>query len=276
MSNLIPESNRQTYGSPAVTSHYASLQYLTPCERLLFDSYIKPGSNILDLGVGGGRTTPYLARQAKHYVGADYAASMVQACQAKFPGLEFVVADASDLSDFPDAFFDTVVIAFNGIDYVLPDAARHACLKHLHRVLKADGVAIFSSHNPRAIFIPPQWDRQRLERMARKSFPRWSPGYELLLAALVGARVALAIAQSAARTLPRLINRPRSRPFWRGEGTLVDPAHGGLLTHYSVPERVIDEMNELHFRPLRVLGEDYPQSSHLYSTRWYYYVFAKS
>lgn len=47
------ENNLQVYSAPPVVSYYASLDYLTPCERLLFDGYIKSGSNILDLGVGG-------------------------------------------------------------------------------------------------------------------------------------------------------------------------------------------------------------------------------
>jgi len=51
------ETNLQTYNKPEVASHYAALECLTPCERLLFGSFIKPGGVILDLGVGGGRAT---------------------------------------------------------------------------------------------------------------------------------------------------------------------------------------------------------------------------
>ena len=135
---------------------------------MLFETYIPPGSAILDLGVGGGRTTSYLANRASRYVGVDYAAAMVKACQAKFPDLEFVVADAANLSIFPDASFDVVVFAFNGIDYVLPEQSRRSCFEHIRRVLKAKGVLIFSSHNARAVLIRPQWNRERLQRTARR------------------------------------------------------------------------------------------------------------
>ena len=64
--------------------------------------------------------------------------------------------------------------------------------------------------------------------------------------------------------------------FWRGEGTLLDPAHGGLLTHYATPERMIGESAAFHLHPVRILGEDYPRSSHPYLTDWYYYVFTKA
>jgi cyclopropane fatty-acyl-phospholipid synthase-like methyltransferase len=82
-------ANLQVYRDPEVVSHYAALDYLTPCERLLFERYIKPGMKILDIGVGGGRTTPYLSGKASCYVGVDYSAEMITTCRNKFPRLEF-------------------------------------------------------------------------------------------------------------------------------------------------------------------------------------------
>ncbi len=57
-------SNREVYNRRDGDSHYALLNYLTPCEQFLFDLYIKPGIAVLDLGVGGGCTTPYLSQRA--------------------------------------------------------------------------------------------------------------------------------------------------------------------------------------------------------------------
>jgi SAM-dependent methyltransferase len=269
------ETNLKTYETADVASHYASLSYLAPCERLLFDSYIKPGSAILDLGVGGGRTTPYLARLASHYVGVDYSAPMIARCRAKFPNLEFRVADASDLTRFQDGAFDAVVFAFNGIDYVLPDQSRLQSLAHIYRVLKADGCFIFSSHNPRAVVVREGWNRERLRNVAH----RFSSGlpflFEFLLVALAGARATLAIGRSVASSLLRFVRRFPTRTFWLGEGNFVDSAHGGLLTHSWIPERVIGEMAGLHFFLRRVVANEYPRSGHRYSTDWYYYVFTK-
>jgi SAM-dependent methyltransferase len=242
---------------------------------MLFETYIPQGSAILDLGVGGGRTTAYLANRASRYVGVDYAATMVKACQAKFPSLEFVIADAANLEAFPDAAFDAVVFSFNGIDYVLPEQSRRRCFEHIHRVLKAKGVLIFSSHNAQAVVVRRQWNRERLQRMAR----RFSAGLRVLYWVLSGiftsCRAALAFGQSTGATLLRALQRIPSRMFWRGEGTRVDPVHGGLLTHYSIPNRVIRELDGLPLRPERILGDDYPQSNHAYATGWYYYVFVK-
>jgi SAM-dependent methyltransferase len=273
---LTAETNVQAYAAAAVVSHYASLNYLTPCERLLFDSYIKPGSAILDLGVGGGRTTPWLACRASKYVGVDCGQAMVEACQAKFPELTFVVADAADLSTFADESFQAVVFAFNGIDYVLPASSRRACLGHLRRLLKPRGVLIFSSHNARAIVVRRAWNRERLLRVASRFSAESEFLCELLLTGLTGLRSISAFLQSAAATLVRLPRRILSHAFWRGEGCVVDSSHGGLVSHCWIPRRVIEEMTSAGFRVERVLGDDYPRSSNVYATDWYYYVFTKS
>jgi ubiquinone/menaquinone biosynthesis C-methylase UbiE len=275
MDGQSPVANLQTYGRRDVAAHYAALDYLTPCERLLFETYIPQGSAILDLGVGGGRTTPYLASRASRYVGVDYAVSMVEVCRTKFPDLEFVVADAADLSVFKDSSFDAVVFAFNGIDYVLPDDRRRSCLRHIHRVLKPGGCAIFSSHNPRSVIIRPSWNRERLQSMAEQYSAKSKVLYWLLHTALTLARFTVACGQASIASLRRAVRRLPAQMFWRGEGTLVDSAHGGLLTHYSTPERVIAEVAGFHLHPAHVLGDDYPRSSHPYLTDWYYYVFTK-
>jgi len=72
------------------------LDYLTTCEQVLFENYLHSGMSIMDLGVGGGRTTPYLSSIASCYVGADYSEEMIRVCRSKFPHLRFNVADAAD------------------------------------------------------------------------------------------------------------------------------------------------------------------------------------
>jgi SAM-dependent methyltransferase len=275
MNGRSAETNLQTYDSPETAAHYAALEYLTPCERLLFDTYIEPGSSILDLGVGGGRTTPYLANRASRYVGVDYAGAMVRACQAKFPDLEFVVADASDLSAFASSSFDAIVFSFNGIDYVQPEQSRRKCFEHVRRILKPGGVVIFSSHNARAVLVRAGWNRSRLQRMAKRFafdskllYGSWMVLFTLL-------RSVFAFGQTVGKTVQRSFQRIPKRMFWNGEGNLIDSAHGGLLTHYWVPSRVVRELDALHLRPERILGDDYPKLSHPYSTDWYYYVFTK-
>jgi len=186
-----------------------------------------------------------------------------------------VVADAANLEAFPDAAFDAVVFSFNGMDYVLPEQSRRSCFGHIHRVLKAKGILIFSSHNARAVVVRRQWNRERLQGMARRFSADSRVLYWVLSGIFTSSRAASAFGQSVGATLLRVLQRISSRTFWRGDGILLDPVHGGLLTHYSIPKSVIRELDGLPLRPERIVGDDYPHTSHAGATGWYYYVFVK-
>jgi ubiquinone/menaquinone biosynthesis C-methylase UbiE len=280
MADTKPDSesdpNIPIYNAPAVAEYYAALNYLTACERLLFDAYLRPGMAIMDLGVGGGRTTAYLSSIAARYVGVDYASEMVAACRKKFPTLEFQTENASDLSRFATSSFDAVVMAFNGMDYVIPDESRFRALREIRRVLKPEGILIFSSHNPRAIWVRASWNPQRVRDLARAIAGSESVFFRPVLWSLTAARVILAGVQAVLQSLGRAARRLPTQTFWRGQGCWRDPVHGGLKTHLATPEKVSHELGEFGFRLLRVLGDDYPRSSRRYVTDWYYYVFAKT
>jgi ubiquinone/menaquinone biosynthesis C-methylase UbiE len=271
-----PDPNIYTYNSPEIASYYAALNYLTACERLLFDEYLRPGMDILDLGVGGGRLTPHLSSIAGRYVGADYAVEMVAACRKKFPQLEFEVANAADLSSFASSSFDAVVMAFNAFDYVLPDEARVRALREIHRVLRPEGVFIFSSHNPRAILIRVSWNRQRVRNLAERIAQRKPILVSPLFGALIAARVMLAALHSTVRSVGRAARRLPTKLFWQGQGYWMDSVHGGLKTRYAVPAKVVAELGKFGFLLLRVLGDDYPMISSQWVTGWYYYVFCNN
>ena len=268
-------ANLLVYRNSEVVSHYASLDYLTPCERFLFDAYLRPGTAILDIGVGGGRTTPYLSRLASRYVGVDYSEEMIGACRSKFPELEFRVADASDLSVFPDACFDAIVIAFNGLDCVFPEERRWQCLRECRRVLRTGGVLVFSSHNSRSIFVRPAWNRERLRNFAAKLVSERSVFFSPMLAALTVVKSLHSFLRATAESAGRIWRRVLKPAFWRGEGYLFDPAHGGWMTHCWTPARVREELTRFDFRQAAVLGDDHPKRSYKLVTDWYYYVFAK-
>jgi ubiquinone/menaquinone biosynthesis C-methylase UbiE len=267
--------NLETYRVPEVASHYATLNYLTPCEQLLFRTYIKPGMAVLDLGVGGGRTTPYLSRVASRYVGVDYSEAMVHACRRRFPDLDFLLADASDLSAFEDASFDAIVFSFNGLDYVVPDEKRLRCLHECRRVLRDEGVLIFSSHNPHALLVRPGWDRKRVRAFARKFVSQRHACFPLVVGAVTLAKAVHALLRAVAGSAARVIRRIPKSAFWRGEGDIFDPVHGGLVTHCWMPKRVLTELARFDFQLTMFMGDDHPRVSRMFLTDWYYYVFAK-
>jgi SAM-dependent methyltransferase len=268
--------NLQTYRIPEVASYYAALNYLTPCERLLFQSYLKPGMSVLDLGVGGGRTTSYLSKVASRYVGVDYSEAMVHACRKKFPDRDFQLADASNLSAFKDASFDAIVFSFNGLDSVVPHEKRSRCLHECRRVLRLGGVFVFSCHNPRSVLVRADWDRGRLKAFARRFVPQRNVCFPLVVGVLTAAKATQAFVSAALACTLKLIRRVPSRAFWHGEGDLFDSSHGGLMIRCSIPDRVIAELAEFDFQLVRFMGDDYPRVSRAFLTDWYYYVFSRT
>jgi ubiquinone/menaquinone biosynthesis C-methylase UbiE len=158
----------ETYNRPQVVENYAKDSGLQACEDYLFDKYVESGDAILDIGVGGGRTTPHLSGRAAKYIGVDYSQSMVAVCQRKFPTLEFYCENACDLRRFEDARFDVVVFSYNGMDCIGSVEARMDCLREVFRVLKSGGRFIFSSHNAKQLgWWPRLYDGSLLRKVLR-------------------------------------------------------------------------------------------------------------
>ena len=145
--------NQSAYAAPHIVNHYAQLNLLQPAEKAVLDLLKRQGSTIkmLDIGVGGGRTTLHFSAISSEYVGIDYSAEMISACKQRFNNaaashVSFEVCDARDLSRFADHSFDFILFSFNGIDYVSHDD-RLNILKEINRVGKSGGHFCFSSHN---------------------------------------------------------------------------------------------------------------------------------
>jgi len=142
--------NKKTYESKKVVKKWVSdpNYYLFKPESEMY-SQLESKLNsmkMLDVGVGGGRTTYFFAKKAKEYVGIDYSKGMIDGCKQKFADLNFVVCDMRDLSVFQDSYFDFVFVAWNGLDCVDREG-RLKTLKEIKRVLSKNGMLFFSSHN---------------------------------------------------------------------------------------------------------------------------------
>lgn len=154
--------NRRFYESRSTAAHYARQSELLEDERAVL-TRLEPeirGGRILDLGVGGGRTTPFLLELNADYIGVDYSGVMVERCRQRFPGVKFEISDARDLSAYAEQTFDFVFFSNNGIDAV-GHHDRIAVLRGVRRVLKDGALFVFSSHN-RNFAIPSPWDLRHL------------------------------------------------------------------------------------------------------------------
>ena len=146
--SFLDRINQSAYARADVVSHYEHLDMLLEPERLLLQR-LTPAikdKKILDIAIGGGRTTKYLLPISRDYTGIDYTPQFVEVAQRKFPGVEILCRDARDLSSFADETFDFVMFSFNSIDYV-PHADRERALTEILRVLKDGGRFLFSTHN---------------------------------------------------------------------------------------------------------------------------------
>ena len=159
---MVNAKNQQTYESRGIVQHYTQLHQLQPAEvaiiALLKDKL--PQMKMLDMGVGGGRTTKHFAKIVADYTGIDYAAEMIAACQQRFAGSQeptsFIVGDARDMSCFPDNTFDFILFSFNGIDYI-EHCDRIQALQEIRRVGKPGSYFCFSTHNLQGIESTFDW-----------------------------------------------------------------------------------------------------------------------
>jgi len=149
------KNNRSVYADPAVVSHYTKAHHLQPSESQVLRALSQdlPLATMLDIGVGGGRTTLHFAHRVLKYIGIDYSPPMVKACQANYPLCEIHEGDARNLSAFGKSKFDFVLFSFNGLGY-MSHTDRLTALSQIGKALKPGGYFAFSAHN---LEFPNSW-----------------------------------------------------------------------------------------------------------------------
>jgi SAM-dependent methyltransferase len=146
------ETNREIYSRD--TGDYSDLALARP-EQQLLSLFGTRWSQIemLDVGIGAGRTSYTFAPLAGRYVGIDYSPQMVDLARGLLgetdDRVELLVADARDLSGLRGPF-DFVLFSFNGLDSVGHED-RLKILAELRKASKPDGHFLFSSHSMRAL-----------------------------------------------------------------------------------------------------------------------------
>jgi SAM-dependent methyltransferase len=225
--------NDRVYQAASVVRHYHSdrLERAEACALLKYQPTFA-GQDVLDVGVGTGRTAIYLAPLARRYEGIDYSQHMVDRARASLPGLSIQHRDMRDLKGYGAGSFDFVLGSNNVLDAVSHDD-RLRTLRELRRVLRPGGVLMFSAHNR-------CWEHAL-------SGPRlkWS-------------RNPLTLARNLGQLALQRFNRGRLRKLHRQEmhyALLSDEGHDFACLHYYIDRQAQElQLRALGFRVLEVFS----------------------
>ena len=225
--------NKEIFESDGVVVYYRSHDGLQKPEETIL-RLLQPvlaNGRVLDIGVGGGRTTKFLSASAREYVGIDYSTNMIAACRERFQvaqHIQFLVCDARDMRVFMDHFFDVVVFSFNGLDNVEHED-RLRVLREIRRVLRLGGFFVFSSFN-----------LQSASRLFRR-FPIWPlwPPWSWVL-------------EPARNAKRRALNPRWCKLLSRDYAILNDGTHRSRLrTYYVNPRYQIQQLHDAGFDNVR-------------------------
>ncbi len=100
---------------------------------------------LLDLGCGTGEHLALLEREGIRCTGVDISEDMLATARERFPGIEFVHSDMSDI-DY-DGAFDIIISLFGSFDYLIEDADIESTLLKIRKALKPDGRGVFEIWN---------------------------------------------------------------------------------------------------------------------------------
>jgi ubiquinone/menaquinone biosynthesis C-methylase UbiE len=238
-------NNRGVYESPFAIRHFVQLAKLFPPELSILQKVREELSHasMLDIGVGGGRTTLHFAPVARQYTAIDYSIAMITACRKRFPAhrVLFGAADARALP-FRDRSFQFVLFSYNGIDYVSHDD-RLRILDEVRRVLEPGGRYAFSSHN----------------LVAAPSF--------LVKGRLPDPRLTLLRQQLRRRNPPLRTIASASHALLR-DGAL----RGRLVTYYARRDEHLRQLTNAGFSVLEVLQLDGTAAGADTTDSWLYYL----
>lgn len=258
MNTIDTVKDKQVWNNSKVTSNYASVDNLLKPEKTILDLLRDrlPLMRMLDLGIGGGRTSVHFEPLVYEYVGSDYAENMVEACIKRFPNAgartRFEVIDATDMKSVPNAYYDFILFSYNGIDCIAPED-RDKAFREIQRVGKPGSLFAFSSHN--LLYIP------KMYRL--KWYSRWKDFlYQFY-------RIAMLLRYNG---LPGKFAGKKQAIFRDGA------EHFSLSFLYSTPEHQVWQLQRLGFKNIRAFSLktgaeiDSSRLNAMHHDAWVYYL----
>ena len=230
------DRNQIQFEKQSSVAQYAKGTELQVAEQAILDRVRRmlPDMDMLDLGVGTGRTTPHFAPLARSYLGVDYSEPMIRYCREQMPQYRFRVGDARSLGFASPDSYDLIFFSYNGIDY-MDAGARRQTLLSIERILRPGGLFIFSSHNANWLPRVVENFRFRLKSTVRET--------------LGSLRKALVFAAH---------NRTLRFPLPCPEGFITDgfSSFRALTTYYIRPDLQVAALRKLGMTNVECIGSD--------------------
>jgi ubiquinone/menaquinone biosynthesis C-methylase UbiE len=137
------------YSDPNIIKSYRTIGLL-PSEEIIVDKFFRPGSTILDIGCGAGRTAIALANKGYEVTGIDFVPEMIEAAkyqaQCQNVPMNFMVMDVVDMR-FPNESFQNALFSFNGFEQIPGKRNRKKVLKDMFQILKPGGCIILTARS---------------------------------------------------------------------------------------------------------------------------------
>lgn len=252
---IVDEVNRKAYTSKPVLNWYQNLDVIQAPERAILEkisSQIKD-KRLLDISIGGGRTTAFLLPISRDYVGIDYAPDLVETAQRRYPEATILCRDARDLKSFADATFDFALSSNNGLDYMVHED-RIRVLGEICRVLKRGGLFMFSTHNR---------DYKHFDRLP------WQQGLSFDLKFFKNCAHALCY-------LPKHLSLKKHAVYRDEYAVINDNAHGyALLTYYISINSQVAQLEQTGFGETEAYDFDGRVCQAGTTSPWIYYLTRK-
>ncbi len=139
--------NVSIYSLKGIAPYYAR-EPLHPPEICIFIKHKAEfeGKTVLDIGVGTGRTSKYLAPFCKRYVGIELNRDMIDLFIVKAPQIELIQCDMRNFSGMNKDVFDFVLAPYSAFDS-LNHVDRVKMFEDIHEMMSPAGMFVFSTHN---------------------------------------------------------------------------------------------------------------------------------
>ena len=169
---------RKSYNSKTPVATYTRrVAYgLWESEKLIFSKYINKTDAILDVGCGAGRTTFALKNMGfDNIAGLDVSNKLIafakKHARKNKINIPFVCADAQH-TPFGEENFDACIFSYNGLMCVPNSEIRYNIMKEVHRVLKPNGIFIFTTHDRDDKRYRDFWDEEKIRWLTDRQDPR--------------------------------------------------------------------------------------------------------